>query len=99
MLLNQSRAIMYMKKNGMDALIATHPNHVTYASNYGGHSPRIYLDRMVFSVLPCRSESGHSCANRGCFLPGPEPCVHLGARNLDLWNVENHLAGRSQTGC
>ena len=53
MLLNQPRAVAFMKKNGMDALIATHPNQVTYASNYGGHSPRIYLDRMVFSVLPC----------------------------------------------
>lgn len=52
MLLNQPRAVAFMKKYGMDALIATHPNHVTYATNYGGHSPRIYLDRMVFSVLP-----------------------------------------------
>ena len=52
MLLNQPRAVALMKKHGMDALIATHPNHVTYATNYGGHSPRIYLDRMVFSVLP-----------------------------------------------
>ncbi|MEW6335339.1 MAG: aminopeptidase P family N-terminal domain-containing protein, partial [Thermodesulfobacteriota bacterium] len=52
MLLNQPRAVACMKDNGMDALIATHPNHVTYATNYGGHSPRIYLDRMVFSVLP-----------------------------------------------
>jgi Xaa-Pro aminopeptidase len=36
----------------LDALIATHPNHVTYASNYGGHSPRIYQDRMVFAIVP-----------------------------------------------
>lgn len=41
-----------MRKQGLDALIATHPNHVTYASNYGGHSPRIYPDRMVFAILP-----------------------------------------------
>ena len=52
MLLNQSRAVAVMEENGLDALIATHPNHVTYATNYGGHSPRIYLDRMVFAVLP-----------------------------------------------
>lgn len=52
MLLNQPRAVALMKKQGMDALIATHPNRVAYATNYGGHSPRIYLDRMVFSVLP-----------------------------------------------
>ena len=40
MLLNQPRAIALMKKNGMDALIATHPNHVTYASNYERGSRR-----------------------------------------------------------
>jgi Xaa-Pro dipeptidase len=52
MLLNQKRAIAAMQQNGLDALIATHPNHVTYATNYGGHSPRIYLDRMVFAIVP-----------------------------------------------
>ena len=52
MLLNQPRAVAFMKQHGLDALVATHPNHVTYASNYGGHSPRIYPDRMVFAVLP-----------------------------------------------
>src|SRR4030042_4045846 len=52
MLLNQPRAIAYMKQKGLDALIATHPNHVTYATNYGGHSPRIYLDRLVLAILP-----------------------------------------------
>ena len=41
-----------MRKHGLDALIATQPNHVTYASNYGGHSPRIYPDRMVYAILP-----------------------------------------------
>ncbi len=57
MLLNQSRAITYMKQYGLDALIATHPNHVTYATNYGAHSPRIYLDRMVLAVLPYNMEA------------------------------------------
>ena len=52
MLLNKPRAIAYMRQNGLDALIATHPNHVTYATNYGGHSPRIYLDRLVLAILP-----------------------------------------------
>ena len=52
MLLNQQRAAACMRKHGVDALIATQPNHVTYASNYGGHSPRIYPDRMVYAILP-----------------------------------------------
>ena len=52
MLLNQPRAVAGMRQHGLDALIATHPNHVTYASNYGGHSPRIYQDRMVFAMVP-----------------------------------------------
>lgn len=52
MLLNQPKAIVSMEQKGLDALIATNPNHVTYATNYGGHSPRIYLDRMIFAILP-----------------------------------------------
>jgi Xaa-Pro dipeptidase len=57
MLLNQPRAIAAMEQHGLEALIATHPNHVTYATNYGGHSPRIYLDRLVFAILPCNMKA------------------------------------------
>ena len=52
MLLNQPRAMALMEKHGLDALIATNPNHVTYASNYGGHTPRIYEEKEVFALLP-----------------------------------------------
>ena len=52
MLLNQSRSLSVMERNGVDALIATNPNHVTYATNYGPHSSRSSLDRMVVAILP-----------------------------------------------
>jgi Xaa-Pro dipeptidase len=51
MLLNQYRAKACMKKYGLDAMIATNPNHVTYATNFGGNTPRIYFDQMVFAIL------------------------------------------------
>jgi Xaa-Pro dipeptidase len=88
MLLNQQRAAACMKKHGLDALIATNPNHVTYASNYGGHSPRIYPDRMVHAILPLDM--------RAALLAPIGDASYLAENSASLWVPEIWTYGTSK---
>ena len=88
MLLNQQRAAACMRKYGLDALIATNPNHVTYASNYGGHSPRIYPDRMVYAILPLDM--------RAALLAPIGDASYLAENSASLWVPEIWTYGTSK---
>lgn len=88
MLLNQSRAKACMKKNGLDALIATNPNHVTYATNYGGNTPRIYFDEMVFAILTCDTNAA--------LLAGIMEAPYLAENRKNIWVPEIWTYGTSK---
>lgn len=88
MLLNQPRAIAFMKQNGLDALIATHPNHVTYATNYGSQSPRIYMDRLALAVLPLNMEAA--------LLTPVGEASYLAENRQSIWTSEIWTYGTSK---
>jgi len=89
MLLNKPRAIALMERHGLDALIATHPNHVTYASNYGGHTPRIYEDKEVLALLP-------RDASRAALLAPIGEASYLAERRQEMWMPEIWTYGTSK---
>lgn len=89
MLLNQRRATELMERHGLDALIATHPNHVTYATNYGGHTPRIYEEKEVFAVIP-RDMSG------AALLAPIGEASYLAEKGADVWVPEIWTYGTSK---
>lgn len=88
MLLNQPRAQACMEKYGLDALIATHPNHVTYATNYGGNTPRIYFDQMVFAILPPDMNAA--------LLTGTMEAPYLAENRKDIWVPQIWTYGTSK---
>ena len=88
MLLNQSKAVASMKQHGLDALIATHPDHVEYATNYGGHSPRIYLDRPVMAILPVNMEAA--------LLTPIGDAPYLAENRASIWAPESWTYGTSK---
>ncbi len=88
MLLNQSRAKTCMKKYGLDALIATNPNHVTYATNYGGNTPRIYFDEMVFAVLTADMDAA--------LLAGMMEAPYLAENRKNIWVPQIWTYGTSK---
>lgn len=51
-LLNKPRAIEIMERYGLDALIATLPENVVYASDYGGHGAFDYRGLQLYVILP-----------------------------------------------
>ena len=50
-LLNRNRAIEVMTRDNLDALVATLPENVVYASNYGGHGAYDYRGLQLYVVL------------------------------------------------
>ncbi|MBI3024194.1 MAG: aminopeptidase P family protein [Candidatus Tectomicrobia bacterium] len=89
MLLNQPRALKLMERHGLDALIATNPNHVTYASNYGGHTPRIYEEKEAFAILP-RDMS------RAALLAPIGEASYLAEKREEVWVPEIWTYGTSK---
>ncbi|MEE9256554.1 MAG: Xaa-Pro peptidase family protein [bacterium] len=89
MLLNQPRAAACMERNGLDALIAANPNHVTYATNYGGHTPRIYENKEALAVLP-------RDAAQGALLAPIGEASYLAERRAEVWVPEIWTYGASK---
>ncbi len=62
MLLNKERALGVMADYGLDALIASTPNNVTYLSDFGGWTTRMYQGQTTqkglqnYAVLPRRED-------------------------------------------
>lgn len=52
MLLNKDRALGLMKDQGLDALIATKPENITYATDLEADVPNVLQDAINFVVLP-----------------------------------------------
>ena len=89
MLLNQPRALKLMERHGLDALIATNPNHVTYASNYGGHTPRIYEEKEAFALLPRDTSQAALLAHIG-------EASYLAEKREEVWVPEIWTYGTSK---
>jgi Xaa-Pro aminopeptidase len=89
MLLNQSRALSLMAQYDLDALLATHPNHVTYATNYGGHTPRLYEDQKAFGLLP------REMGDAALLVPISE-ASYLAERLDDIWVPQVWTYGTSK---
>src|SRR5579864_1629484 len=52
MLLHRARARMRMLEHGLDALVATSPENVTYATGYGNWTIYTFRDQEVYGVVP-----------------------------------------------
>jgi Xaa-Pro dipeptidase len=52
MLLNMDRAIKIMNREGLDAIIATSPENITYSGNYFNPNPYIYKELELYIVIP-----------------------------------------------
>ncbi len=89
MLLNQPRAAAFMERHRLDALIATHPNHVTYATNYGGHTPRIYEGKEAFALIPREMEGAALLAHIG-------EASYLAEKGAEVWVPEIWTYGTSK---
>ena len=50
-LLNKTRAVQVMNRHNLDALVATLPENVVYASNYGGHGAYDYRGLQLYVIL------------------------------------------------
>ena len=68
MLLNRERAVELMMRFGLDALIATTPENVTYTTGFVGWSQAVYPYRQQVYVLIPRSSS----VEPGMVVPGQE---------------------------
>ena len=52
MLLNRERARTIMRDRGLDALVATSPENVTYATGYGNWTIYTFRDQEVYGIVP-----------------------------------------------
>lgn len=94
MLLNKARAIQMMRKFGFDGLVASNPENVTYASDYGNVLMQHQKDWQVFVVLP------QDIDNAALIVPRPEtrylsvrPTWIKDIRNFGTYFVEGPDAG------
>lgn len=52
MLLNHNRATQLMERDGLDAIIATTPENLTYGADYFGIKPYIYREVEMYVIIP-----------------------------------------------
>ncbi|MGE5485479.1 MAG: M24 family metallopeptidase [Ignavibacteriales bacterium] len=57
MLLNKSRALEVMRRNQVDAIVATSPENVTYVSGYWSFSQRVIKSTQVYAIIPADAQA------------------------------------------